>query len=189
MRQESRLRRLRRMTPADLLAYKNAHNPIEGMSKVFSLRVAYRVVVWKNRALATLARERKDLEAIERRKFYIKNLFLKTSKAIIIVYRWFRSLVEQSKEKTIKSAFELQWEATYMEEHKLKKYEFDAANFSQKKATKMPQWMRVILRKRPDDRTKSEINQVHNMLRGLSHYDRFTHKVQVRLLICFSNSK
>ena len=180
LRQESRLRRLRRMTPTDFLAYKNARNPIEGMSKVFSLRIAYRVVVWKNKALATLARERKDLEAIERRKIYIKHLLLKTSKAIIIVYRWYRSLVEQSKEKTIKSSIELQWEATYMEKHKLKKYEFDMANFSQKKAAKMPQWMRVILRKRPDDRTKSEINQVHNMLRGLSHYDRFTHKVQVR---------
>ena len=119
----------------------NGHNPIKSMSKVFSLRIAFRVVVWKNKALATLARERKDLEAIERRKFYIKNLFLKTCKPIIIVYRWYRSLVEQSKEKTIKSALELQWEATYMEEHKLKKYEFDAANFSQKKATKVPQWM------------------------------------------------
>ena len=47
----------------------------------FSLRIAMRVVLWKNRALATLAREREDKDAFQRRKQYIQELFVKTSKA------------------------------------------------------------------------------------------------------------
>ena len=65
-------------------------------------------------------------------------------------------------------------------EHRHKKFEFDRAAFEQqKKQTKMAKWMKEILSKHPADRTKNDVKQLHDMFRGLSHFEKFTQKVQV----------
>ena len=102
------------MTPQDFVFYKKSRNQRQTLTQYFSLRMAFRVIKWKNKALATLAKSRANTEEIEKRKLYIKSLFKKRAKAIMLIYRWYKSLVAFSIAKTERSASELQWEESYL---------------------------------------------------------------------------
>ena len=181
LRQESRQRRLKRMTPQDFLFHKRSRNQATTvLAQYFSLRMAFRVIRWKNKALHTLAKNRENTEEIEKRKVHIKTLFKTRARAIMLIYRWYKSLVAFSMSKTERSSLELQWEENFLVEHKRKKFEFDIGAFEpQKKQNKLPKWAKIILQKAPSDRSKLEVKQLHDMFRGLSHFEKFTQKVQV----------
>ncbi|XP_012939886.1 cyclic nucleotide-binding domain-containing protein 2 [Aplysia californica] len=95
-------------------------------------------------------------------------------------------IMTNTREKTVRSATELQWMTLYAERDD-DSLAFNKHLYSRDRViTHVPDWALVILQLRPEHRTEQDCRRLHALLRGLKSFDKFTEEIQMSLCRAFT---
>ncbi|ESP03204.1 hypothetical protein LOTGIDRAFT_171689 [Lottia gigantea] len=92
-----------------------------------------------------------------------------------------------SETKSIRTATEMQWQTLYSTRKSDRKLSFDKTLYTRERATtSMPKWAIRILETPPHLRTEQDCRKIHNLMRGMQSFDKFTENIQFSLCRAFT---